>query len=164
MAKPPKKKPVKTIDTLPETPENETKLPRLYGKTKRAMKLVIEHGVDIKEALVLANDGKKLTSGAISHFREKVRRHSLTAPGMVKLANQAIKDALQMKPITYEAAKVCAGIGVVDYTETIMPTITNRLAAASMVMDRDQPVVRQNVNLNANVDISPVDLSKYFNR
>lgn len=136
----------------------------LTKKTQRAIKLVLEHGVDEKTALVLAGNGKMVNRSSVGRFKEKVRKYALSSPQMVKKAYSAIKDTLEMKPITYEVSKPVSGVGVVDYTETIMPSITNRLAAAAMVMDRDQPVVRQNVNLNANVDVSPVDMSKYFNR
>lgn len=35
------------------------------------------------------------------------------------------------------------------------------LAAAKEIYDRNEPVVKQSLNLNLNADISPVDISKY---
>ena len=48
-----------------------------------------------------------------------------------------------------------------EIIEEIAPTWTNKIAAASMIYDRVEPVVHQNLNVNAT--ISPVDLSKYTN-
>lgn len=134
------------------------KRPELYAKTQEAANLVINHGVDEKTALTLIK-GEPPTDSTLSRFKDKVQKYRLANPGMVKLAHQAVKDTLKMKPITYEASKPVPGVGIVDYTETIMPSITNRLAAAAMVLDRDQPVKHVNVNLNAS--ITPVDLADF---
>jgi hypothetical protein len=137
-------------------------MPRFYNKTQQAVDLIVKHGVDEKTALVLSGCKTQMSNGNLSRFREKVRKYALTAPAMVKMAHNAVKDTLAMKPITYEASKPVAGIGIVDYTETIMPSITNRLAAAAMVLDRDQPIVRMNVNANLNSDMDPIDLAAFM--
>ena len=35
------------------------------------------------------------------------------------------------------------------------------LAAAGMILDRDQPIVHKTENVNLNINASPVDLNKY---
>lgn len=135
-------------------PETLPKEPRFYGKTKRALDLVTEHGVDPKDALILATGNQNVTSGAVSHFREKVRKYSLSRPAMVKMAHQAIKETLAMKPVDIGDGK------------QMFPSHTNRLAAAAMVADRAEPIVRANLNINADVE-APIDLDALkglFNR
>jgi hypothetical protein len=51
-----------------------------------------------------------------------------------------------------------------EIKELIYPSHTNRIAAAAMVADRTEPIVRQNVNVNLNADVAPVDLERYRNR
>jgi len=125
--------------------------PRFYGKTKRAMDLVVNHGVEPKEALILATGNTTPTPKTVIEFKEKVRKYSLSRPSMVKKAFSAVQETLDMKPILTADGK------------EIFPSHTNRLAAAAMVADRVEPMVRQNVNLNINADISPVDLDRYRN-
>ena len=36
------------------------------------------------------------------------------------------------------------------------------MAAAAAVMDRIDPIVKQNLNMNLNAEVSPVDLSNYM--
>jgi len=135
--------------------------PIFNHKTQKLMDLVTNHGIDPKEAILLT-EGEMPTPSRVSRLKEKARKLMVTAPKRVKSALQALDDTLAMKPITYEASKPVAGIGIVDYQETIMPSITNRLAAAAMILDRDQPIKNVNVNLNANAQISPVDLERYL--
>lgn len=135
--------------------------PIYNGKTQKVMDLITNHGIEPKEALTLI-DGEIPSPSRVSRLKEKVRKYSLSAPKMVKLAHQAVKETLQMKPIEYEAHKAVPGVGVVDYTDTLLPSITNRLAAAAMVLDRDQPIVKVSVNANMNADIDPVDLALFM--
>jgi hypothetical protein len=80
---------------------------------------------------------------------------------MQKLASRAVQDVLQGKVVEVDAVKILANGEKVPYVEKIVPTYTNKLAAAAMVADRVEPIVRQSVNLNIDVDICPVDLSRY---
>ena len=149
-----------------DTPKHKNR-PRQGGemswKTKKALALVINHGVDPKEAYTLAN-GREPSPANLTGFKQKVEKFSLQAPALQKLAHQVVKDTLKGKVRTYEAQKVCAGIGVVDYIETVSPSHTNQLAAAAMVMDRVDPILKVSLNRNEHVEIPPIDLSNYLNR
>lgn len=136
---------------------------RFYKKHQKAAELVLNHGVDEKTALMLAV-GKVPDSATLCRFREKVSKYSLARPALQKLASKAVQDTLQGKVVEIEAVKILANGDKVPYTEKIVPSYTNKLAAAAMVTDRTEPIVRQNMNLNVNVDIAPVDLSRYRNR
>jgi len=156
---PPKATKPKTTVIIP--PTTDERPPKFYGKTQEAVNLIINHGVDDKTALVLTGCKAAHDTGALSRFRKKVSKLLVAQPKRVRSAMQALDDTLRMVPITYDASRPVAGVGKVDYTETIMPSITNRLAAAAMVLDRADPIIKHNVNLNVNTDISPVDLSEY---
>lgn len=134
----------------------------LARKTKTALDLAINHGVDEKTALILAHGGKQVSPGAITQFKAKVAKYRLTAPNMVKLAHNAVKDALKDKAIEVQQQAFDKKTGeVVEYTEKIAPTWTNKLAAAAMVLDRNEPVVKVNHNVNVNLDFMPIDLEDY---
>ena len=66
---------------------------------------------------------------------------------MDRLARDAVKAVLKDGEVNGEKASVSAV-----------------LAAASMVKDRTEPIIRQAVNLNINAEVSPVDLGKWINR
>ena len=80
---------------------------------------------------------------------------------MQKLAHDAIRQTLRLKPL--EISKGMDENGN-EIKELIYPSHTNRIAAAAMVADRTEPITRQNVNLNLNADVAPVDLERYRNR
>lgn len=138
----------KHAETASQGQETGTDTVRFYGKTQMAADLVVCHGVDPKQALMLAT-GKTPDSGNLSRFKKKVNKYSLSRPSMVKKAFTAISDTLDMRPVVTSDGK------------EIFPSHTNRLAAAAMVADRVEPVVRQSLNLNLNADIAPVDLDRY---
>lgn len=131
------------------TPEIVQDEPRLYGKTREACKLIVEHGVDPKTALALVSGNTTPHRDTVARLREKSNKYALSRPSMVKKAFTAVQEVLDMKPIKTKDGK------------EIFPSHTNRLAAAAMVADRVEPIVKQNVNLNINADISPVDLDRY---
>lgn len=147
----------------PESIETDDKPVRFYGKTQKAADLVVHHGVDPKTALMLTT-GKVPDSGNLSRFNQKVSKYSLARPAMQKLAARAVQDTLSGKVVEIEAVKILGNGQKVPYIEKIVPSYTNKLAAAAMVADRTEPIIRQNVNLNINTEVAPVDLSKYLNR
>jgi hypothetical protein len=136
---------------MPETDENPPNQERFYSKLKEAANLVINPGVDPKAALTLTK-GKIPADATLSRFKSKLEKYSLTRPAMVKLAHNAIRETLQMKPVTLQDGK------------ELIPSHTNRLAAAQMIADRIEPIIRVNQNMNINVDLDPVDMSKYGNK
>ncbi|MFA5340559.1 MAG: hypothetical protein WC332_02165 [Clostridia bacterium] len=125
--------------------EQPVKEPKLAPKTIQAMQYV-DAGLTPRQALQAVNLKSNISNQAISKFNAKYKKYSLTTPKMQKLASKALQDCLSDKPINGE----------------ILPSYTNKIAAASMVYDRIEPVIRQNLNIN--VDVHPVDLSRWSNR
>lgn len=140
----------------------ETPAPRkMRSTTQQAMKLVLEHHVEPKDALFLAH-GRPVDKSAVTQFKAKVARYSLTRPAMIKLAHDVVKNTLAGQADTYTTQKLHRDGTVKTVTETIAPTHTNKLAAAAMVFDRAEPVIRQNVNLNGDLkDFMPVVLEDF---
>jgi len=136
--------------------------PQMYGKTARAMKLVIEHGCTPKDALLMVRNGGNVPDRTLKEFKRKVARYSLTRPAMVKLAHNCVENVLKCVPNVLTTQKMDKNGQVVDIVEQVIPTHTNQLAAAAMVFDRAEPVVRQNINLNGELkDFMPVILDDY---
>lgn len=149
-----------TIIAKPAAP-NPGKIPgTLAGKTLKAVALVVNHGVEPKEAYTLVN-GKEPKRDALDNLKERVRQYSLQTPQMQKLARNAVRDALEGKAVKYDAEKILSNGKRVQYQEVVAPTYTNKLAAAAMVHDRVDPIVRRSENLNINAEMAPVDLSRY---
>lgn len=140
-----------------EATTNE-KQPKYLQKTLDAIKLV-DMGIEPKQALQITNFKKDITPYAVTKFKKKYQKYSITAPKIQKLAHNAITDCLSDAPII-QKRKDKQGNEIV---EEIPPTWTNKIAAASMVYDRTEPAIRQQANLNLNVDVHPVDLSLYLN-
>jgi hypothetical protein len=137
------------------------KRPEIYSKTQEMTKLVLEHGIDEKTAYTLVK-GHPPTDSSLSRFKDKVQKFSVTAPPMVKDARNVLRNAMRFKAVEIEQEAVNRKGEVVQYTERIIPSYTNALAAASMVLDRDQPVVHKSVSMTGNVSISPVDFLDYM--
>jgi hypothetical protein len=136
-------------------------MPRYARKTQQAIKLVAEHGVDAKTALMLVHN-RPVDPSAVKAFRKKVAAHALTRPAMVKLAHNVVRDVLQGKADEVTQQKLDRNGQVVEIIDKIVPTHTNRLAAAAMVFDRVEPVINRNVTLTGELkDFMPVDLDEY---
>ena len=128
----------------------------------KAQMLMLDAGVNARTALLLTNPDKDKISRVAEHkLRAKYRKYSLTRPSTVKLAERAILDTLQDRVIQHAAQKVTKDGEVVDYTETIAPTYTNKLAAAAVVYDRYEPVTGSE---EAGVRLTLIDLSGYRNQ
>lgn len=97
----------------------------------------------------------------IPQLKKRLDQTSIVTKTMKRLAKRAVKETLEMKPvmiITEKKNKDGTPASVAVY-----PTHTNRLTAASMVLERAEPVIQhvESHNLNVQLDMSPVDLSKY---
>lgn len=121
----------------------DTNLP-ILEKTETLFKLV-DTGMPLEKAYKVVNPDKELTPGNKKQVKRRYIQYSLTKPKLVKSAIQAVSDTLEMIEVN-----------------GVKPSATNRLAAAQMVLDRAEPIINKNLNINANLDISPVDLSKYI--
>jgi hypothetical protein len=125
--------------------QEQTKIPQNEGKltTKQIAYMALrKEGLNQCEAAENAG----ITRGYSTHLERKFnKKYDLTDTKMVSKAHKAIKKLIEGKPVgTVEKVK--------DSTV---------LAAASMVMDRDQPIVRQNLNLNINKTFVKVDITDY---
>ena len=123
----------------------------LQPATKEVFNMM-DKGLTAEEATKLVKNKDKLSSSAKTKIKKSYDRYSLTKPKLVRLANKAIEDTLAMTEHVSSDGNIS------------IPSFTNRLTAAAMVKDRSEPVVRQNMNVNVNADIDPVDLSAYLNR
>ncbi len=133
--------------------------PVMTDRIATAANLVINHGVDEQTAMELAT-GRKVSKRTVEGFKDKVRKYALAAAPMVKLAHNAVKETLKMQPVEVERQAVNKEGEVITYTDKILPSHTNRLAAAAMVLDRDQPIIKHTANVNINVDCDPFDLGE----
>ena len=141
-----------------ETQQNILNNPQNYApKTLQAIALV-NAGLDPKEALKAVNYKQDIRPETVSRFKQKVKKYSLQAPKIVKLAHNAIIDCLTDQPII-QTKKDKDGN---EINEAISPTWSNKMAAASMVYDRVEPVIHKAESVSHHV-IHPVDLSKYRN-
>jgi hypothetical protein len=114
---------------------------RYAPKTLAAIQLV-DAGISPKEALQITNVKRNISNEAVSKFKAKYRKYSLSHPKLVKAANNQVSRILAGEPRQVDQQKVAKNGEIVNYVETIAPTDSNILAAASMVYDRVDPVQR----------------------
>lgn len=130
---------------------------KTYQKTKDAIQL-INAGLPIKQALQVTNFKKDIAPETVSRWKKKYQKYSLTTPKIAKLAHNAIIDCLTDQPIIQVKRDKDGN----EINEAISPTWSNKMAAASMVYDRVEPVIHKAESVSHHV-IHPVDLSKYRN-
>ena len=109
---------------------------------------LINAGKDPAEAYEIVNPGKTLTKANKHELKRKANALALSAPKRVKAAQKALDAILRGETV-----------GDVKNINT-----SDVIAAVKMIADRVDPIINQNLNINANVDISPVDLSEYLNK
>lgn len=143
---------------MPETIVQTDKQPRYYEKTAIALKMM-DAGIDARKALQVVHNKAKVANQTVSSLRQKHRQYSLAKPRTVALAQKAILDTLKGETSEIRQQKVGKAGQVIEYTEIIAPTVTNKLAAAAMVYDRYEPAITRTESVNVNV--SPVDLANY---
>lgn len=137
------------------------KPPKYYPKTLEAIQLV-NAGISPELALKFSNQKDNIRPETVSRFKQKLKKHSLTAPAMVKSAASQVKRILAAEVREIDQQKVTKSGEVVDYKEVIAPSDTNILAAAAMVYDRYEPAIKQTVQIN--IDVDPVNLDDYRNK
>jgi hypothetical protein len=110
---------------------------------------LINAGRDPAEAYAIINPDKKpLTKANKYELKKKANALALEDPKRVKAAQKAIDLVL--------AGKKVGDVKSINTSDVI--------AAVKMIADRIDPIVNQSLNINANVKISPVDLSAYLNK
>ncbi len=118
----------------------------LQPDTKRMLQLM-DKDISPEDAAKLVKGKDKICRSTKEDLKKKHARYSLTKPKLVKLAHKAIEETLAMTEVN-----------------EVKPSYTNRLTAAQMVMDRVEPVVKVNHNLNVNANVDPVDLTAYMTK
>lgn len=124
-------------------------------KTLEAIKLV-DNGADPATALQITNNKANISRYAVDKFKVKYRKYSLTHPKMIKAANNQVTRILSGEVRLVDQQKVTKNGEIVNYTETIAPSDTNILAAASMVYDRVEPVQRGADVVNNSLTINAI--------
>ena len=110
---------------------------------------LINAGRDPAEAYALINPDKGPLTKANKHeLKKKANALALEDPKRIKAAQKAIDLVL--------AGKKVGDVKSINTSDVI--------AAVKMIADRVDPIVNQSLNINANVKISPVDLSVYLNK
>ena len=102
---------------------------------------------DACKALDIKTDsGYNLSHRIKKKTGKEVRSLGLAESKYVKAAHRAVH-------------KLARGKKVGDMETVTGPTV---MAAANAILDRAEPVIRKQVNLNVTADISPVDLNNYL--
>lgn len=144
--KPAKKKPAEKCAISEVNAEETADIQlKLAGKTKQAMQLVIDHGVDPRKALMMVTGNPAPHRNTVNNFKKKCAKWSIEHPSTQKIAHKTL-------------AAFASGQGV----NGIEPKSIDVRAAAERIIDQCTPVVRQVQNMNLNVDFAPVDLSRYL--
>ena len=77
----------------------------------------------------------------------------------VKVRSLGLSDSKYVKAAHRAVHKLARGKVVGDMETVTGPTV---MAAVNTILDRAEPVIRKQMNLNVKVDVSPVDLDKYL--
>jgi len=145
-------------ENTPEIPNQTKTLPKLQQKTIDAMRMV-QAGLTPREALQYANVTDHISGEAVSKFKAKLKKYSLLAPDIAKLAHHQVRRILKGRAREVVQEKVTKAGEVVKITEQIIPTDSNILAAAAMVYDRYEPV--QAAEQGSGQTINYLDFSSY---
>ena len=121
---------------------------KLRAKTE-AVCTLINAGKEPEEAYKMIYPEKSPLSRANKHeLKRKANALALQDPKRVQAAQKALDSILKGKKV-----------GDVKSIQT-----SDIMAAIKMIADRVDPVINQSFNVNAHVEISPVDLSSYLNK
>lgn len=128
-----------------ETGQRPGKMPPMIGRTKEAVLLVTEHGVEPKKALQIIGNGKEPTRDAVRRLNKHVARWSIERPAAQKIAHSTL-------------LKFASGHAV----NGIEPKAVDVRACAERIIDQTTPITRRTESLNINVQAHPVDLADYL--
>ena len=134
---------------------------RYAPKTLAAIQMV-DAGISPREALQITNVKENISREAVTKFKAKYRKYSLTHPRMVKLAHNAVKDCLTDQPIISKRTDRHGN----EIIEENTPTWANKIAAASMVYDRAEPTRGnpETVNNTLNITMIPAAAQEIIDR
>jgi hypothetical protein len=133
-----------------------------YTKKRLNQFKMLDSGCTALDTLKISNNKATISKQAAHQLIHEYKKYQLASPELIQLSHKVIKEALKGKEHTYTAQKVTPKGDVVDYKEVIAPTYANRLAAASMVYDRFDPV-KQTGSGNGESQPHPINLQLYIN-
>jgi len=138
-------------------------LPEGISKRDKAFAVLRANGFNIKDSYEIAGKKTGCSDSAPSHQEKKVRSLSIINPELIKSAHQAVKDTLEMKSQPVTRTMVTKNGEAVTYNDNLYPSHSNRLEAARMVIDRDEPTIQKQVRMNLNAEVSAelIDLKAY---
>ena len=129
----------------PKNDKNKPHEPKLAKKTVEALELVFDHGIEPRKALIMASGNPRPHYNTVHQFKAKCKKWGIERPAAQKIAHTAL--------IQFAAGRPVNGIE---------PKSIDVRAAAERIIDQTTPVMRRTEALNINMDISPVDLSRYL--
>jgi hypothetical protein len=120
-------------------------------KTAQDIILMCKNGLTAREALKMRGIDNP-NKDTLTNLKKKSERVLLANPQLQKLAHNAVRDILKMKPVEVNVSPDS------DKKRYIYPTVSNRLAAAAMVTDRTEPIVQEihhhKTSIHADIDFS----------
>lgn len=116
----------------------------LQDKTQQIFSY-LDKGLTMEEARQLVEPGKEVSRQADYKLSKKYAAYSLTNPKRAKKAALTVDKILQGKTIG----------------DAKQPNTSDILKAAEMILDRTDPKVTLNHNINENISLSPVNLDSY---
>jgi hypothetical protein len=119
---------------------------KVTDKTREIIELV-SNGISIEKAYKLVKPERELTRKVKHDISEKVAQYSVLNPKRVKKASSVIDKILNGQTL--------------DKDGLIKPKSSDVVRIIEMIVDRNEPKVTINQNMNMNIDLSPVDLERY---
>lgn len=138
-------------------------IPDDLSEVDKAFVVLRANGFSKKKAYEIAS-GKTDFHPSTPNAKEKaIRSRSIVNPELVDLAHKAIQDTLTMTPQDITRTVVTKEGDTITFKDKLYPSHSNKLDAAKMIVDRDEPAVQKHMNLNVNADvgIELVDLKAY---
>lgn len=130
---------------------------------EKAFTVLKANGFNSKQAYELAG-GKKVHAESTPYVMDrKIKTKSLVSPKLKKLAHLAVEETLRMQPVDIERVVVTKEGNQVRVQDKLYPSHSNRLTAAQLIIDRDEPAIQKHLNMNINAgDVADlVDLQAY---
>jgi len=142
-------------EPLPEVSRNGVRI----GPKYEAFEILRENGLNPGRAAQALGMAKQ---SGYEIAKQLDKRYDLTSKKYIKLASQVIKNTLSGDARLDPKTLVTKDGQIVDYIDKTYPSVTNQIAVAQMVYDRVQPLIQRSINLNASIDIHPVNLKEFL--
>lgn len=138
-------------------------IPDTLSRKDQAFAVLRANGFKPQEAHELAG-GKNPKDRTTPYLREKrIKTKSIVNPKLTKLAHLAVEETLRMQPVDIERVVVTKEGNQVRVQDKLYPSHSNRLTAAQLIIDRDEPAIQKHLNMSINAgDIADlIDLQAY---